>query len=79
MRGISKKLCPLLQKFGVFYNGKRLVNGSDDYWIKKLCLGGKCPLILQDKPCIYDKAGKITDEDREALEKAGAINKGGIN
>ena len=61
---LSKKLCPLLQRFGVFYNGKRLINGTDDYWIKKFCLG-KCPLEV----CIYEKAGKITDEDREALEK----------
>ena len=66
---LSKKLCPLLHRFGVFYNGKRLVNGTDHYWIKKFCLGGKCPLILEDKPCVYEYAGKIKKEDREALER----------
>ena len=62
---LSKKLCPLLLSRGVFFNGKRLVNKKDHYWIKKFCLGGECPL----DECVYDKAGKISVEDRKLLEE----------
>ena len=62
---LSKKLCPLLERFGVFYNGKRLINGTDHYWIKKFCLSDKCPLEI----CVYEKAGKNTDADRKLLEE----------
>ena len=73
MKGIKKKLCPLLLARGVFFThkdykrAKEKPTQEDDSWLK-ICIG-ECPL----GDCIYEKAGKIIDEDREALEKAGAI------
>lgn len=56
-----EKICPLLEAKGVFQDNAGL--GADKNWVKELCK--HCPVPL----CIYEKPGRMSEIDREALEK----------
>jgi len=60
---MPKKICPLLEARGVFYRSGK-ASKVDDHWLK-FCFT-ECPLGTD---CIYEKPGKISDEDKQALEK----------
>ena len=71
MKGISKKLCLLLEARGAFLTKKqyelarRRPSPADDCWLK-ICIA-ECPL---EDECIYDYSGKIREADRKLLEEA---------
>ena len=60
-----KKACPLLVREGVFK--PKNITGRDHEWIEKICFG-ICPFKDDDSRCVYEKEGRITEEDKILLE-----------